>query len=34
MLKQTVHRTEGVRFPQIILTTHSPYVLSFFEPRR
>ena len=32
LLKQLVHRTEGVRFPQIILTTHSPYVLSFFEP--
>ncbi|MCD4727093.1 MAG: AAA family ATPase [Pirellulales bacterium] len=32
LLKQLVHRTEGVRFPQIIMTTHSPYVLSFFEP--
>jgi hypothetical protein len=32
LLKQLVNRTEGVRFPQIILTTHSPYVLSFFEP--
>jgi hypothetical protein len=32
MLKQMVNRTEGVRFPQIIMTTHSPYVLSFFEP--
>ena len=32
LLKQLVKRTEGVRFPQIILTTHSPYVLSFFEP--
>ena len=32
MLKQMVSRTEGVRFPQIIMTTHSPYVLSFFEP--
>ena len=32
MLKQMVGRTEGVRFPQIIMTTHSPYVLSFFEP--
>jgi len=32
MLRQMVERTEGVRFPQIILTTHSPYVLSFFEP--
>lgn len=32
LLKQLIGRTEGVRFPQIILTTHSPYVLSFFEP--
>ena len=32
LLKEMVNRTEGVRFPQIILTTHSPYVLSFFEP--
>lgn len=32
LLKDMVNRTEGVRFPQIILTTHSPYVLSFFEP--
>ena len=32
LLKQLVSRTEGVRFPQIIMTTHSPYVLSFFEP--
>ncbi len=32
MLKQMVRRTEGVPFPQIIMTTHSPYVLSFFEP--
>ena len=32
LLKQMVHRTDGVRFPQIIMTTHSPYVLSFFEP--
>jgi len=32
LLKTMVSRTEGTRFPQIILTTHSPYVLSFFEP--
>jgi hypothetical protein len=32
LLKGMVNRTEGVRFPQIILTTHSPYVLSFFQP--
>jgi hypothetical protein len=32
MLKQMVHRKDGVPFPQIIMTTHSPYVLSFFEP--
>jgi hypothetical protein len=31
-LKRQADRNEGVRFPQIILTTHSPYVLSFFEP--
>ena len=32
LLKELVNRTEGVRFPQIIMSTHSPYVLSFFEP--
>ncbi len=32
LLKQMVTRTEGVQFPQIVITTHSPYVLSFFEP--
>jgi len=32
LLKKMVYREEGPRFPQIILTTHSPYVLSFFEP--
>jgi predicted ATPase len=32
MLKEMVYRSEGIRFPQIILSTHSPYVLSFFEP--
>ena len=32
MLKEMVNRTDGVAFPQIILSTHSPYVLSFFEP--
>ena len=32
LLKQLVNRTEGIRFPQIVLTTHSPYVLSFFQP--
>ncbi len=32
ILKDLVHRTEGVRFPQIIMSTHSPFVLSFFEP--
>lgn len=32
MLKELVGRAEGVRFPQIIMSTHSPYVLSFFEP--
>ncbi len=32
ILKEMVKRTKPLRFPQIILTTHSPYVLSFFEP--
>jgi len=32
LLKDLVTRTEGVRFPQIIMSTHSPHVLSFFEP--
>jgi predicted ATPase len=32
LLKQLVQRTDGDSFPQIILSTHSPYVLSFFEP--
>ncbi len=32
MLRQLVNRTKGPRFPQIIMTTHSPYVLSYFEP--
>jgi hypothetical protein len=32
LLKQLVERTDGCPFPQIILSTHSPYVLSFFEP--
>ncbi len=32
LLKQLVQRTDGDPFPQIILSTHSPYVLSFFEP--
>ena len=32
LLKDLVHRTEGVRFPQIILSTHSPFVLSLFKP--
>jgi hypothetical protein len=32
LLREMTNRAEGPRFPQIILTTHSPYVLSFFEP--
>ena len=32
LLKHLVERTDGGPFPQIILSTHSPYVLSFFEP--
>jgi hypothetical protein len=32
LLRQLVQRTGGDSFPQIILSTHSPYVLSFFGP--
>jgi predicted ATPase len=32
LLKGLVRGTRGVRFPQIIFSTHSPYVLSLFEP--
>jgi predicted ATPase len=32
ILKEMVKREDGHHFPQIILTTHSPFVLSFFEP--
>ncbi len=32
LLKKMVERTDGVPFPQIIMSTHSPYVLSMFEP--
>ena len=32
LLKKLVERTDGGPFPQIILSTHSPYVLNFFEP--
>ena len=32
LLKTMAKGTPGVRFPQIVLSTHSPYVLSFFEP--
>ena len=32
LLKELVQRADGEPFPQIILSTHSPYVLSFFEP--
>ncbi|MCR4413067.1 MAG: AAA family ATPase [Thermoguttaceae bacterium] len=32
LLKQLVRQPEGPRFPQIVFTTHSPFVLSFFEP--
>jgi predicted ATPase len=32
LLKEFVHHKRGTPFPQIIMTTHSPYVLSFFEP--
>jgi energy-coupling factor transporter ATP-binding protein EcfA2 len=32
LLKELVTREEGVRFPQIVMTTHSPYLLSYFGP--
>ena len=32
LLKKLVCRSEGAAFPQVILSTHSPYLLSFFEP--
>lgn len=32
LLKSMSSRRGGLRLPQIVLTTHSPYVLSFFEP--
>jgi hypothetical protein len=32
LLRSMVDRVGGTPFPQIILTTHSPYVLSFFQP--
>jgi len=32
LLKELAYRTNERPFPQIILTTHSPYVLSFFAP--
>jgi len=32
MLKDMVERRDGVPFPQIIMSTHSPYMLSLFEP--
>ena len=30
--RRVVQREEGVRFPQIIMSTHSPYILDSFEP--
>jgi energy-coupling factor transporter ATP-binding protein EcfA2 len=32
LLKDLAHRSDGVQLPQIIISTHSPYVVSFFEP--
>jgi hypothetical protein len=32
LLKRLAHRPDGVPLPQIIISTHSPYVVSFFEP--
>ncbi|MGD0383420.1 MAG: AAA family ATPase [Thermoguttaceae bacterium] len=32
LLQKLAKGDNNVRFPQIILTTHSPYVLSFFKP--
>lgn len=33
MLRQMVHGAEGFHCPQIVFTTHSPFVVSFFEPK-
>ena len=32
LLKEMIQRSDDVPFPQIIMSTHSPYVLSMFEP--
>lgn len=32
LLKDLAHRSDSVQLPQIIISTHSPYVVSFFEP--
>ena len=32
LLRNAVGKTEGPRLPQIVMTTHSPHVASFFEP--
>jgi energy-coupling factor transporter ATP-binding protein EcfA2 len=32
MLRDMVSRKQGRTFPQVVLSTHSPYVLSFFQP--
>jgi energy-coupling factor transporter ATP-binding protein EcfA2 len=32
LLRQLVEGNGGIKFPQIIMTTHSPYVLSYFKP--
>lgn len=32
MLKELVRRDGDAQLPQVIITTHSPYVLSFFDP--
>lgn len=32
MLRELVHRGDGRPFPQVILSTHSPYILSLFGP--
>jgi len=32
LLKELTRRSHGVQLPQIVMSTHSPYVVSFFEP--
>jgi predicted ATPase len=32
LLRETVSRVTGVNLPQIMITTHSPYLVSYFQP--